>query len=100
MRLYERLQGFKDDDEFARMGFAPAGPYKSWLDEAKRLHAESGLAGLDELGFLAGDVMTLGLAYVPVATRGEAPSNYIRDMERTIRAGLALASCDAAENGD
>ena len=98
VRLYEQLQDFKDDDEFARIGFALAGPYNSWLEEVKRLRGESSLAAFGELGFIAGDVLMLGMAYVPVATRGEKPSNYIHDMERTIRAGLALASCDVVED--
>ena len=93
IRLYEQLQGFRDDPDFARVGFGTAGPYHSWLRAAKTLHAESGLATFQELGFLAGEVMQLGMEYMQVATRGTASTQYIRDMERTIREGLALARC-------
>ena len=90
VRLYEQLHGFKDGPEFSRMGFAVAGPHHAWLQKIKALHADAGLAAYDELNFTAGDVMTLGLAYVNVGTRD---TQYIEQMERTIQAGLALASC-------
>ena len=93
IRLYEQLQGFRDNLDFARVGFGPAGPYHSWLRAAKALHAGAGLATFQELGFLAGEVMQLGMEYMQVATRGRAPTQYIRDMERTIQEGLALAKC-------
>lgn len=93
IRLYEQLQGFRDDPDFSRVGFGPAGPYHSWLRAAKALHAGAGLATFQELGFLAGEVMQLGMEYMQVATRGRAPTQYIRDMERTIQEGIALAKC-------
>ena len=93
IRLYEQLQGFRDDPDFARVGFGPAGPYHSWLRAAKALHARAGLATFQELGFLAGEVMQLGMEYMHVATRGRALTQYIRGMERTIQEGLALARC-------
>ena len=68
IRLYEQLQGFRDDPEFARLGFGPGGPYHSWLRTAKALHAGAGLATFQELGFLAGEVMQLGMEYMQVAT--------------------------------
>ena len=93
IRLYEQLQGFREDAEFARVGFGSGGPYHSWLGAAKTLQAEAGLATFQELEFLAGDVMQLGMEYMQVATRGRALTQYIRDMERTIQGGLALARC-------
>ena len=90
VQLYEELQGFKDGPEFSRMGFAVAGPYHSWLQTVKTLHANSGIAAYEELNFTAGDLMTLGLAYVKVGT---SDTQYIEQMERTIQAGLALANC-------
>ena len=93
LRLYEELQSFRDAADFARVGFGRGGPYSSWLREAQALHAEAGLETLQQLGFLAGDVMQLGMEYMQVATRGLAPTRYIRDMESTIQAGLALAVC-------
>ena len=67
--------------------------YYPWLQTAKGLHAQRGLETLDELGFLAGDVMQLGMEYMSIATRGTAPTQYIQDMERTIQAGLVLVTC-------
>ena len=94
VQLYEELQSFKDTSDFAFYGFAPGGSYGPWLEAARRLHADSsGLKSLDELGFLAGDVMMLGSDYR--SARGGAPSRYAEDMERTIRAGLARATCDS-----
>lgn len=94
VQLYEELQSFKDTSDFAFYGFAPGGSYGPWLETARRLHGESsGLKSLDELGFLAGDVMMLGSDYR--SARGGAPSRYAEDMERTIRAGLARATCDS-----
>ena len=55
---------------------------------------------MDELGFLAGDLPILGLAYVGVATKGEQPTQYIRDMERTIKAGVVLALCREVPAGE
>lgn len=93
IRLYEQLQGFRENDEFARVGFGSGGPYHSWLGAAKTLHAKAGLATFQEIGFLAGDVMQLGMEYMQVATQGRVLTKYIRDMERTIQEGLALARC-------
>ena len=93
IRLYEQLRDFKDHPDFARMGFATAGSYHPWLQAAEDLHADAGLGTLQDLGFLAGDVMLLGMAYMSVATRRGEPTQYIQDMERTIQAGLALATC-------
>ena len=90
VQVYEKLHGFKDGSEFSRMGFAVAGPYHSWLQTIRAQHANSGLTAYDELNFTAGDVMTLGLAYVNVGTMD---TQYIEHMERTIQAGLALAVC-------
>ena len=93
IRLYEQLRDFKDDPDFARMGFAAAGSYHPWLQAAKDLHAEAGLGTFLDLGFLAGEVMQLGMEYMRVATRRGEPTQYIQDMERTIQTGLALATC-------
>ena len=97
IRLYEQLHTFRNDPEFARKGFAVTGSYHPWLQAAKDLHAEAGLETLHALGFLAGDVMQLGMEYMSVATKGGEPTQYIRDMERTIQAGLTLATCRTVE---
>ena len=87
IRLYEQLQEFKNDPEFAQMGFAPGGPYNQWLT-AFDIPAEDTLESLDQLGFVAGDVMMLGLDYV---TNSQEDIAYF---ERLIEAGIALARCD------
>ena len=97
IRLYEELHAFKDDPEFARLGFGQGGSYYLWLEAAERLHAETTPKQLlHELGFFAGDVMMLGLAYMRVATRDEpteSDKEFIKNRERTIQAGLSLATC-------
>ena len=93
IQLYKELHGFKDDAEFARMGFSPAGPYYSWLQKAEVLHKESGIEAYQELGFLPGEVMQLGMEYVQIATRMNESTDYIDYMERMVREGVALATC-------
>ena len=89
--LWEKLRAFRDDQEFTSVGFAGSS-YRPWLEAAHRLHAESSPAeSLDQLGFLAGDVLTLGLDY---ANAGEGPfSREAQELEKTIQARLALAVC-------
>ena len=107
VRLYEQLHAFKDDPDFARMGFAQAGPYNIWLETIKSHHQGHDAAEvLGELGFLAGDVMMLGLDYMRVATRPSTNEDTLRSIEgteRTIQAGLTLAKCtqnDPETNAD
>ena len=92
--LYEQLRNFKDDREFEAAGFAES--YGPWMEAAQRLHAESSPAdSLDELGFLAGDVLTLGLDYASAG--GDQLSQEAQDLEDLIHAGLALSTCDATQ---
>ncbi|MCY4060513.1 MAG: hypothetical protein OXG44_21250, partial [Gammaproteobacteria bacterium] len=86
---------FKDEAEFARMGFGTAGPYNAWLKETRAFEREDSWKVMDDLNFLPLDLATLGMNYMMVATRGGSDSRwrFIADMERTIKAGLALATC-------
>ena len=93
IRLYEQLREFKDDPEFAQVGFAIGGPYNEWLTTIDTLEDDA-LEVLNELGFLAGEVMMLGLEYVTDSQEG------IDYFERLIKAGIALARCDETQNGD
>lgn len=93
IRLYEQLQEFKDDPEFARVGFGVGGPYNEWLTTVDAL-GDGGLEVLNELGFLSGEVMMLGLEYVTDSQEG------IDYFERLIKAGIALARCDEPQSGD
>ena len=74
------------------MGFSQAGPYHAWM-EAVQAHADrTGIELVDEVGFLSGDVMMLGMAYVdenPNASTLRA----IEFHETKIQAGLARAKC-------
>lgn len=90
IRLYERLQEFKDDPEFARVGFGIGGPYNEWLETIDALEDDA-LDVLNELGFLAGEVMMLGLEYVADNQEG------ISYFERLIEAGISQALCDEAQ---
>ena len=90
--LYEQLQGFKTDPQFAQMGFAVGGPYNEWLTTFDTLEEDAG-ESLDQLGFLGGDVMMLGLAYV------YDNQENIDYFERLFGAGITLARCDETQAG-
>lgn len=85
--LYEQLQEFKNETEFARVGFAIGGPYNHWLTTFDTLQ-EDFHESLEQLGFLAGDVRMLGMDYVSENQEG------IVYFERLIEAGIALATCE------
>lgn len=93
VRLYEELHTFKDDIEFLDMGFSQGGPYYAWMEAVKAHQGRTGIELLDEVGFLPGEVMMLGMDYM-----SEDPSESIlSDIERwetRIQAGLALARCE------
>lgn len=61
--LYSELQGFKDDPEFHRAGYACC-RFNTWLQEVKILHDENGLESLRELGFVPDDLRILGREYM------------------------------------
>ena len=84
--LYEQLQAFKDDPEFARVGFATGGPYNHWLTTFDTLEEDVG-ESLEQLGFVAGDVMMLGMDYVLEDQEG------IVYLEKLIKAGIVHATC-------
>jgi len=93
IRLYEELQSFRDDPDFALVGFSPNGQYYSWLQEAEILHSESAFEVHQEIGFLAGDIMQLGTEYMLIATKGSKDLQYIHYMEKIVQEGMALATC-------
>ena len=93
VRLYDQLHAFKDDPEFIRVGFAGA-PYSAWLQAIERHRdTNSGLELLDELGFLPGELMMLGMNYLG-EDLSESDLSFIEDSERKIQAGLALTRCN------
>ena len=92
VRLYDQLHAFKDDPEFIRVGFA-GGPYSAWLQAIERHRdANSGLELLDELGFIPGDVLLLGMNYLG-EDLSESDLSFIEESERKIQAGVALTRC-------
>ena len=101
--LYRRLHEFKDDPQFAQMGFSAAGPYNGWLMDAQDAHGdrEHGRKVLEELKFPPGDILMLGMNYMWVATRpslaNESDKKHIVDTERIIRARVALVTCATAD---
>lgn len=100
VRLYRQLHGFKDDPEFAELGFSRAGPYHAWLEAIQsldgRLDGEARMEAWHQLGIPIGDVMMLGMNYMQEAIGVGTPENrrHIQDLERTLQASLALAFCE------
>ena len=104
VRLYEQLHGFKNDPEFAEMGFSAGGPYHAWLDDIQSLDggldSETRIEAFSQLGVFVGEITMLGMNYMSVATaaqRGSPPSpetrQHIEDVDRTLQAALAQAFC-------
>ena len=81
-------------------GFAQGFPYNDWLKRAESLGASPQpvqLAFIEETGFFLGDLWELGWVYMTTADDNvisQENSDYITGMERTIRAGIAIAKCE------
>ena len=93
VRLYEELHTFKDDIEFLDMGFSQAGPYYAWMEAVEAHQDRTGIELLDEVGFLPGEVMMLGMDYMS-EDPSESTLSAIEHWETKIQAGLALARCE------
>lgn len=93
VRLYEELQTFKDDIEFLDIGFSNAGPYHAWMEAVEAHQGRTGIELLDEVGFLPGEVMMLGMDYLSTDP-SESTLSDIKHWETKIQAGLALARCE------
>lgn len=93
VRLYEELHTFKDAPEFIRVGFVRGGPYSAWMEAVKAHRDRTGFELLDEVGFLPGELMMLGMQFVG-DDLAESDLSNIEFHERKIRAGIALARCD------
>ena len=93
VRLYEELHTFKDDIEFIDMGFSQAGPYYAWMQAVEtQRDANQGFELLDELGFLPGEVLILGMSYLG-EDFSESDLAYLENTEGRFQAGLAAARC-------
>ena len=100
IRLYEQLHAFKDDAQFAEVGFALGFPYSRWLERVESLQKAPQQVQLDflyEMDFYIGDLFEIGWVYMGLAARGtidRESRRYLRNMERTIREGIAQARCE------
>ena len=93
VRLYEELHTFKDDIEFIDMGFSQAGPYYAWMQAVERHRDENpGFEMVNELGFLPGEVLMLGMTYMG-EDFSESDLAYLENTEGRFQAGLAAARC-------
>ncbi len=98
VRLYDQLHAFKDDHEFIRLGFGRGGRYFAWLQAIQRYQdTNSGFELLDELGFIPGDVMLLGMNYVG-ENLSDSDLSLIESSERKIQTGLALTRCNEIDS--
>ena len=94
VRLYDQLHAFKDDPEFLRVGFVLGGPYSAWMQAIeKQRDTNPGFELLDELGFLPGELMMLGMNYMD-EDFSESDLAAIEHLEGKIQAGLASARCN------
>ena len=93
VRLYEELHTFKDDIEFIDMGFSQAGPYYAWMQAVERHRDENpGFEMVNELGFLPGEVLMLGMSYMR-EDFSKSDLAYLENTEGRFQAGLAAARC-------
>ena len=93
VRLYEELHTFKDDIEFIDMGFGQGGPYHAWMQAVERHEDENpGFELFNELGFLPGEVLMLGMSYLG-EDFSESDLAYLENTEGIFQAGLAAARC-------
>lgn len=100
MRLYEELHSFKDTEAFAVFGFGRSG-YLTWMQAVQRATDEDSeeFRVIDELGFAPLELRTLGLGHMDLAREahgiatGDLYGSLVDGIERTIRAGIALAEC-------
>ena len=89
VRLYEELHTFKDDPEFLFFGFT-RGPYSAWMQaiETQR-DTNPGVELLDEVGFLPGELMMLGMNYMD-EDFSDSELAAIEHVEGKIQAGWLL----------
>jgi len=94
LRLYEQLQGFKDDPEFVRLGFSPNGPYFPWMEAVEKLRDKdnSFLDLTQDLNLNTGALFNLGTVYVSL-NLGSGDIENAERWERQIQAGRDLAEC-------
>ena len=101
IRLYKQLRAFKDDPEFAEVGFSSGGPYSVWQAESRTFGEETQAELFRELGFWVGDLILLAHHYRNLAgdiLRGRhldpTEIENMEDNERTIGAHISVALCE------
>ena len=103
VQLHREFHAFKDAPNLRRW-LSSGGPYHVWLKRIQtlvgRLDSEATVEAMVQLGISVADVHMLGMDYMNFATdvrRGSSPDaddlQHVEDLERTLRASLALAFC-------
>lgn len=92
--LYAKLEDFRHNPEFLRVGFGRCCQYRDWKQRAERLASEHGSALLNELGIGPNDLVQLGLEYSQNSGRSTRLSDEI-----VSRLNYALAPAMPAEGG-
>jgi len=96
--LYTELQMFKNDPEFAQVGFGVCCRFNDWKLRARsfgdEMPQDATARFLGETGFLPGELLALGQAYVSL-NAGSGDSGIIRNLETTIASGLGVSHTSA-----
>lgn len=62
--LYGELNGFKNDEDFKKLGFGKGGKYSEWLEKIREFQQNPDSKLLLKKGVLIGELEQLGMAYV------------------------------------
>ena len=81
IRFFLELQEFKTDPEFLTFGFGVCCQFNDWLKETEALRDKAGLSTFSEIGFLPGDLFTLGMEYIGSAGQ---PTEFTEFLEADI----------------
>lgn len=76
LALLRELDGFRETSSFKTYGFSPGGPYHGWLQRVQAIRNEDGLSLRDSVA--AGDLESLGRAYLPFARRSASQIQRLR----------------------
>lgn len=64
LSLHRELHEFKDDPKFHDVGFAVCCRFNEWLREVDNLSERTDMGIAHEIGFLPGELRTLGMEYM------------------------------------
>ena len=85
IRLYLKLQEFKDDPEFHQVGFGLCCRFNEWKKEVDALTDSAGLETLMEIGIVPGELWSLGWEYFQNQGRSTDLTDYL---EANIKAAV------------